>query len=292
MPPPNPNELKMLPGQAPAVGEITPAATPSRQLSDLPHAELKALAEEYGLEAGDYKTRQALVSAVHERRQLIASMSCEAMLEVIKWGRRPVFANAGNEQLAMEIVRIRTMRFEGLSQRGLLVLARLRGVMVVEGDDVPRLVKRLKKQEGLLSRLNRKRRSFIGGLVSNMLGESESGEYRFLEEDSPADQPGQAPAASAGRPASIKEEIEDAGLIGGITSRLKRSADQYLNQKLDEIESRIDRKLDEIDRRLADWRDKEIANRLRILKITLWVSVIVAAGALLYSYIRVNFLHA
>jgi AAA+ ATPase superfamily predicted ATPase len=68
--------------------------------------------------------------------------------------------------------------------------------------------------------------------------------------------------------------------------RLKRSADEYLNQKLDEIESRIDRKLDEIDRRLAEWRDKEIANRIRILKITLWASVIVGAFSLIYSYVK------
>ncbi len=67
---------------------------------------------------------------------------------------------------------------------------------------------------------------------------------------------------------------------------VRRSADQYLNQKLDEIESRIDRKLDEIDRRLAEWRDKEIANRVRILKITLWASVIVGAFSLIYSYVK------
>ena len=49
----------------------------------------------------------------------------------------------------------------------------------------------------------------------------------------------------------------------------------------------IDRKLDEIDRRLAEWRDKEIANRIRILKITLWASVIVGVFSLIYSYVTV-----
>src|SRR5207245_282495 len=93
-----------------------------------------------------------------------------------------------------------------------------------------------------------------------------------------------ATSASSKAP-SIKDEIEESGLVGGLTSRIKRSADAYLNQKLDEIEARIDRKLDEIDRRLAEWRDKEIANRIRILKITLWASVIVAALSLMYSYV-------
>jgi len=74
-------------------------------------------------------------------------------------------------------------------------------------------------------------------------------------------------------------------LFGGIAGRLKKSADSYVNQKLDEIEARIDRKLDEIDRRQGDWRDKEIANRIRILKITLWASVIVGVVSLIYSYI-------
>ena len=86
---------------------------------------------------------------------------------------------------------------------------------------------------------------------------------------------------------AIKEEIEESGLFGGIASRVKKTADQYINQKLDEIESRIDRKLDEIDRRLAEWRDKEIANRIRILKITLWASIIVGIVSALYAYLQV-----
>ena len=87
--------------------------------------------------------------------------------------------------------------------------------------------------------------------------------------------------------ASLKDDIEESGLFGGIANRVKKTADSYLNQKLDEIEARIDRKLDEIDRRLAEWRDKEVANRIRILKITLWTTVIVAVMSLIYSYLKV-----
>ena len=113
-----------------------------------------------------------------------------------------------------------------------------------------------------------------------MVGHADSADYQFLPEQS-------APGVAPSRTSSLKEDIEEAGLIGGLTNRLKKSADTYLNQKLDEIEARIDRKLDEIDRRLADWRDKEIANRIRILKITLWASVIVGAASLIYSYVTV-----
>ncbi len=258
-----------------------------RQLSELPKDELNHLAEEYGLDAGDFKTRQHLVTAIHERRQIIAAMDREAMLDVIKWGRRPVTFNATKEQIAQEIVRIHSMKFTGLSQRGLVVLTKMRGLTALDEDIVPVLIKRLKKQEGLFSKLSRKRRSMMGSLVSKMLGEeTPSSEYQFLP--SPTSTTGGPSTATPAppAPATIKDDIEESGLLGGIAGRIKKSADSYVNQKLDEIESRIDRKLDEIDRRLAEWRDKEVANRIRILKITLWASVIVGAFSLVYSYVQ------
>jgi hypothetical protein len=280
-------ETRALPG----VGASTAGAmtAPYRQLSEMPRTELEHLAEEYGLDASVYKNRPALVAAIHDRRQLIAAMDREAMLDVVRWGRRPVTVNATKEQIAQEIARITTMRFAGLSQRGLVVLARMRGLMVADHEPVPRLVRRLKRQEGLFAKLNRKRRAMLGAIISNLIGEEDGADYQYLPP-----QPGAGPSAgttsAAPRSASIKQEIEEAGLLGGIAGRIKKSADSYVNQKLDEIEARIDRKLDEIDRRLAEWRDKEIANRIRILKITLWASVIVGAFSLIYSYIKVYFM--
>src|SRR3954470_13253853 len=100
--------------------------TSARQLADLPRDELEHLAEEYGLDPTRYKRRQDLVAAIHDRRQMIASLDREAMLDVVRWGRRPVTANASKDQIAQEIARIRSMRFAGLSQQGLVVLGRLR----------------------------------------------------------------------------------------------------------------------------------------------------------------------
>jgi hypothetical protein len=296
MSPANPDPIKLLPGGESARGEsgqalsaqtaarpVTAALSPARQLSDLPKDELEQLARELGLEPRSFRSRQHLVAAIHERRQVIAGMDRDALLDVIRWARRPVLSNLNKEQLAQEVVRIHLMRFAGLSQRGLVVLARLRGVLAADDEPVPTLIRKLKRKEGLFSRINRKRRAMLGSIVSNMIGESGGGdEYQFI----PPDEQGAAPGASA---ASIKEEIEEAGLFGGIAGRIKRSADAYLNQKLDEIEARIDRKLDEIDRRLAEWRDKEIANRIRILKITLWATVIVGVVTLIYQYIKVYF---
>jgi len=264
---------------APAAAPVSAVAKmPDQQLSELPKDVLENLAEELGIDPTRYKTRQHLVAAVHERRQLIAALDRDAMLDVIRWGRRPVTLNASKEQLAREIARIRSMRFAGLSARGLLALARLRGLDADEQDPIPVLIRKLKRQEGFFSRLNRKRRSMLGSIVAGIVGESDvSRDYRFLPDPS-------APS-TAPQPESIKEDIESSGLFGGITNRLKKSADQYLNQKLDEIEARIERKLDEIDRRLGEWRDKEIANRIRILKITLWASVIVGVFSLIYAYV-------
>lgn len=276
-------------GSTAGAAPISRSTSPIRQLSELPRDELDHLAEEYGLDPTRYRSRQHLVAAMHEQRQVIASMDREAMLDVVRWGRRPVSLNASKEALAQEIARIKLMRFAGLSQRGLVVLARLRGVNIRGDEPVPALVRKLRKQEGVFSRLNRRRRSFLGWLVSSMIGARESAnDYQYLPpQPSGAGSAGGAGGGASGRSASIQEEIEEAGLIGGITGRIKKSADAYLNQKLDEIEARIDRKLDEIDRRLAEWRDKEIANRIRILKITLWASVIVAALSLVYSYVKV-----
>jgi hypothetical protein len=280
------------PASAPA-GAIVAASMPLKQLQELPKDELEHIAEDLGIDSTRYSARQHLVAAIHERRQLIAVMDRDAMLDVIRWGRRPVPSNATKEQLATEIARIKSMRFTGLSQSGLLVLAIMRGIPIKGDEDVNKITKKLKKQEGLFTKLNRKRRAWIGSVVSNMLGDDEAeGDYQFL----PPQQSGantttaqNVSASPTSREGSIKEEIEEAGLFGGLANRVKRTADSYLNQKLDEIEARIDRKLDEIDRRLAEWRDKEVANRLRILKITLWVSVAVGVVSLIYSYIKVNF---
>ncbi|MGD0460976.1 MAG: hypothetical protein ABSB74_00665 [Tepidisphaeraceae bacterium] len=267
-----------------AVGQTAVGQAPTRQISELPKDELENLAESLGLDATRFKTQQILVSAVHDRRQLIAGMDRQAMLDVVRWGRRPVTVSASNEQIAQEIARIRSMRFGGISHRGLVALARLRGVEATEEDPAPLIVRRLKRQEGVFSRLNRKRRAILGAMVASIVGESESpSDYKFLPDPNSGD--GNPGTVGSAKPTSIKDEIEESGLFGGISNRIKKSADQYLNQKLDEIEARIDRKLDEIDRRLAEWRDKEIANRIKILKITLWASVIVGIFSLIYAYV-------
>jgi hypothetical protein len=153
--------------------------------------------------------------------------------------------------------------------------------MATEGQNLSTDADAPARRQGLFEKLRRMKRAWIGKLVSDMVGENKP------TIPPPADSP---PASDPGAPApprdSLKTDIEESGLLGGISNRLRRTADQYLNQKLDEIESRIDRKLQEIDHRLSEWRDKEIANRIKILKITLWASVIVGVVSLIYAWIK------
>ena len=285
---PTSTDVNLLPAAPVLLPPLAATSPPPRQLAELPRDELSALADEFGIDPTRFKTNQLLVAAIHDRRHLIASLDRGALLDIARWGRRPVAVNASKEHLAQEIARIRSMKFSGLSHPGLLALAQLRGIPVKGVEPVPVLVKKLRKREGVFARFLRMRRAMVASLVARVVGDQAAAdEFQFLP---PTNAPGVGPSTvvdPGSRSNSLKEEIEESGLFGGLTNRIKKTADSYVNQKLDEIESRIDRKLDEIDRRLGDWRDKEIANRIRILKITLWASVIVGIFTLVYSYVKV-----
>src|SRR2546422_298598 len=76
------------------------------------------------------------------------------------------------------------------------------------GDEpVPLLIRRLKKQEGFFSRLNRKRRSFLGSMVARMIGGEDQSDYQFL----PPAQAG-GPGSSSSGSATIRDEIEESGV--------------------------------------------------------------------------------
>lgn len=268
------------------VEELVPekSRSPHQQLGDLPEDELQAFAEEFGLNPRRYADKASLIRAIHERRQLIASLDRSAMMEVIHWAGRQVHPGITHEQLAIEVAQIRSMRFSGLSEKGLVVLCLLRGCQITGRESREELINHLKRQEGFFAKIKRKTRRWLGKRVEKMIGDPTQAS------PPPSGEPENKPTgpASGPRQQALREEVEDSGFFGGIANRVKRQADSYVNQKLDEIEARIDRKLDEIDRRLAEWRDKEIANRIRILKITLWASVFVAAVSLIYSYVQVE----
>jgi hypothetical protein len=246
-------------------------------LSDLPRDELLRYAQALGLHVAEKTPDGELLRLVRERQELLDSLDRGVLVELIKWTRRAVHENASKEELAREIAQSRKMTFDGLSQPALYALARLRSVECPPTEDADALSRRLRKAESWGEMFRRKRNAWLGGLIGRyVLGQSEPAEtdqeYKFL----PPDQ----------RPPTFQEEVEDRGLIGSLTGRIKGAADDYVREKLDEIEKRIDRKLDEIDRRLSEWRDRELVNRLRIIKITLAASVLVAMLSLGYHLFK------
>ncbi len=135
-------------------------------------------------------------------------------------------------------------------------------------------------KEGITGWLTRKRRELVAKVIEKLIDNEKTGG----DDQSPVEKEKEEDDSS-----SLKKTIEERGVVGGIATKLRGAADDYIDAKLDEIEKRIDAKLDEIDRRLAEWRDQEIANRLRIIKITLIASAIIALISLVYSYIKMNF---
>jgi len=246
----------------------------STSLADLPLDELIRYGRELGLLLADDTPQGEALRLIRQRQELLVSLDREALLDIVVWMRRPVRQSAGKEALAREIAGWDGAKFTGLSDRGLNALARLHGIEPADNESRGHLEKRLAHRGGLWGRVRRKRRRVMGRVVSRLVeGDRQEapGEYRFLPED--------------GQP-SLKREIETQGVVGGIARKLRGVADDYVREKLDEIEARIDRKLDEIDQRLAEWRDREVANRLRILRITLIFSILVALVCLVYDYFR------
>lgn len=273
---------------APTINAMTPT-TPSNAarpddtaaIDKLPHDELLRYGRSLGLDLDDSLTSDEIAQRVHRRRRLLRELDREGLLDVIKWARRPVRRNANKEELALEIARIDKTNYDSLSRRGLRTLARLREIAAGDQESTEEIIRKLRKQPGLWERWHRKRRRWIGSWLSKMIdGETreDAGAYQFLPDDLEGENEGQK--------VSLKRQIEDHGVVGGLASRLRGAADDYIKIKMDEIEARIDEKLDQIDQRLAEWRDREVANRLKILRITLVFTVLVAILSLGYNYVK------
>ena len=255
------------------MGKPTDTSAAPISLVSLPVDELVMYGRELGLTIDEAAPRAELLRLVRERQELLVELDRDALLDIVVWARMPVRRSASKEELAKHISAVSGTRFDELSERGLRALAWLRGMTV--GGDEPRqaLERRLRRSEGFWARTKRRRRAIVGSWITRIVEKSTpQGDYQFLPEE------------DAG--ASLKERIEEVGVVGGIAQKLRGAADQYVHEKLDEIERRIDRKLDEIDRRLCEWRDREVKNRLRIVKITLITAIIVAAISLGYDYLK------
>jgi len=267
----------------PAAGSVRPSAgavRPSAKLDELPADELIQYGRDLGLMLDAEMEPSQLLLRIRERQALLGQLDHDALLDIVVWARRPVRQSSSKEELAREIACIKRVDARGLSRRGLLALIKLRGIPVSGDEPTEVLMERLRVYEPFWDRVGRHRRRILGGVIGHFLESKDKNsvsppvsgeEYKFLPEDTPP---------------SLREQIADQGVVGGLAKRIRGVADDYVREKLDEIELRIDRKLEEIDHRLEDWRDREIANRLKMIRITLVASVLVAILSLGYSLLR------
>jgi hypothetical protein len=194
-----------------------------------------------------------------------------ALLDLAAWAGVAVEEASDDARLCQDILAREKTSFEALSTRGLRLLARLRGVNGIEGASRRDLIRRLRRLHGWRDAWRKRRRRMVAALVG-----------RLVESEAARDET--APAAR-NDDGGFRARVESEGVIAGIAGEIRGAADDYLAQKLDQIEQRVDAKLDDIDRRLAEWRDREVAARLRMLKYTLLASILVALISLGYDYL-------
>jgi hypothetical protein len=254
-------------------------ASSSVSLSDLPRDELLRYGRSLALSLRDDIPEGELLRRIRARQEMLLTIERDALLDVVVWARIPARASASKEELVHAIADFYANRYTGLPRRGLEALARLRGLELRPGEADEELELRIRRTENVWDRMRRRRRKVIGDLLSRALARQpheRDREYHFLPE---ADATAQLPSNGGKR-----------GLVGGIADKLKNeiqgAADEYIDVKLNEVEQRIDAKLDEIDLRLAEWRDREVRNRLKIIKITLLATIVVALLSLGYNYVR------
>jgi len=144
----------------------------------------------------------------------------------------------------------------------------------------------------------RKRRNLLSGMLDSI--QQAGRDVVSVALGRLLDSPEAEPDATADPPeVEEAEKVEDAhrrvGMLHTMAEQLRGAADSFVAAKLDEIEARVDEKLDRIEQRidqkivelheqLAEMRDRELRHRLRLLKITLVFTVLVAALSLLYKW--------
>lgn len=147
-----------------------------------------------------------------------------------------------------------------------------------------------------------KRRSLFGGLVTQLRQISRDvvsvavGRLTEPPEDNRTDETPGKDAASRSLSASSSKRVR---MLHDVAETMRGAADNFIAAKLDEIEARVDAKLDHVEERidnkivelheqLREMRDRELRHRLRLLKITLIFTVLVALLSLGYKWVAAN----
>ena len=229
-------------------------------------------AKRLGLAVGERWSDEKLSESLAQRKKQVEALDWGSLMDIVSWGKHSVPTRPDKLSVAQIILAHKRGHYQRLSHQGLMTLAVLRNIRFKENDSAKKLISRLHRNEGLRGYVLRKRDKWLGSMLSDILDADPQ-----IQETS---QNGESSQRLA-----LKEHIEEKGLIEGLGSGLRGAADGYIREKMEEIEARIDYKLDEIDKRLAEWRNRELTNRLRMIKITLLFSVAIALLSLLYTFV-------
>ena len=198
------------------MGSDEPARSPS--LSELPLDELIHYGRSLGLMLSNDTPQGEALRLVRDRQELLIELERDALLDVVVWLRSPVRRTANKEQLAAVIAQHEPARYDGLSDRGLRAIGALRGLTAEERETRADLEIRLRRMGGPRARWRRARRWVVGHLVDRLVkgqrGPQDGEHYRFLPEEDASP--------------SLREEIEQTGLVGGVARKLKGAADDYI----------------------------------------------------------------
>ena len=151
----------------------------------------------------------------------------------------------------------------------------------------------------------RRAMGYVGGRVVSVALYSLDKLLAPPRSDAPPDAPAEAvegaePNGNGGLSAAGNPRLR---VLHSMAEQVRGAADSFLAAKLDEIEARVDAKLDDVERRLdqkivemhrhlAEMRDKELQHRLRILKVTLIFTVLVALLSVGYKLLSKHWFHA
>jgi len=236
----------------------------ARQLEELSDVELRGLAEDIGLEVGAREKRSELIGRIRERQEVIDRVSREELAGILRWAGEEVKDFHTKHLLVRRFALLNFRRTEGLTSEQLRIVAALRGIEFADDTSDEEIAEEIeasaKRWTDMLKR--------AGGRVVGYIARKVAGDPDDKME--PPEQPERAVGDS---------------LKKGFKAALRFSMDDYIKEKLDEIEARIDRKLDELDRKMDDWRTREVRHRLRIIRYTIITTVIVAIVSILYKLI-------
>ena len=244
----------------------------AEELDNLSDRQLKRLAARLGVRKCDLMTRAQLIAHIQNRRRILDGTSPEELAGILEALGVPVETSWDKDRLAAFFYKQLCADTQRLSEAQLRRAAQLHEVDFDDETPHNELARRLASAAG--------RRVGFMGRVTRRAAHSLLDKFISADELLEDVETEQKPAGHD------PDEVLGRKLKVGFKKAIGYAADDYIGQKLDEIERRIDVKLEDIDRKMDAWRTKEVRHRLRILRITIIAGCLVAVLSLIYSIVK------